>query len=119
MLVIRLSRTGKTNEPKFRLVVAEKARAVKREFIEILGHYIPTTKKTFVFNKERIEKWISQGAHPSDSVASLLKRHGVENMERFITRQMDKKRLKKKEMPEQKAGGEDKKASQEASQKEQ
>lgn len=73
MLKIRLSRIGKSNSPIFRLVVAEKTRAVKRENLEILGLYNPTKKDNkFSANKERVLFWISKGAQPSETVNNLL-----------------------------------------------
>lgn len=78
MLKIRLSRVGKRNAPMFRLVVAEKTRAVKRDFIEVLGSYNPSDKKTgLTVNKDRILYWISQGAQPSDTARNLLCRAEV------------------------------------------
>lgn len=87
MLVIRLQRTGRTNLATYRLVVAEKARAVKGKFQEILGHYLPAQKEaTFSFDAERIAYWISKGAVPSDTVARMLKRNGMKDMDKFIAR---------------------------------
>lgn len=73
MLKIRLARVGKRNSPIFRLVVAEKARAVKRQNIEILGLYNPGNKDNkFQVNKERVLFWIGKGAQPSATVNNLL-----------------------------------------------
>lgn len=85
MLVIRLQRTGRKNLPAFRLVLAEKARPVKGKFLEILGHYLPArTPPVFEWQGERIAHWMSQGAHPSNTVARLLRKTGLNNMEKFI-----------------------------------
>ncbi|MCC7432686.1 30S ribosomal protein S16, partial [Candidatus Peregrinibacteria bacterium] len=55
MLVIRLTRTGKTKQESFRIVVAEQSKAVKRQYVELLGHYLPTVNpKVLKFDKERI-----------------------------------------------------------------
>lgn len=73
MVVIRLTRVGKKNSPAYRVVVAEKRRAVKRKFIEVLGHYNPISKpKEIVIDKERALFWMSQGAMPSDTVRNLM-----------------------------------------------
>ena len=87
MLVIRLQRTGRENLPTYRLVVAEKARPVKGKFLEIVGHYLPAQEPA-VFNVEsaKIETWIGKGAIPSDTVARLLRKNGMKNMEKFIQR---------------------------------
>lgn len=87
MLVIRLQRTGRENLPTYRLVVAEKARPVKGKHIEILGHYLPARDPAvFEINTEKIETWVKKGATPSDTVARLLKKNGLKNMEKFIKR---------------------------------
>lgn len=95
MLVIRLQRTGRKNLATYRIVVAEKARAVKGKFHEIVGHYLPAQKNpVFTVDTKRVEEWVSKGAVPSDTLARLLKREGVKNMDKFIlryTRQRNKK----------------------------
>ncbi len=87
MLVIRLQRTGRENLPTYRVVVAEKARPVKGKFLAIVGHYLPAQKDP-VFNIEsaKIEEWIKKGAIPSDTLARLLRKSGMKNMEKFIQR---------------------------------
>jgi len=73
MLVIRLTRVGKKNSPAYRVVVADKRKAVKRKFIEILGHYNPASNpKELVINKEKSLEWIKKGAQPSDTVNNLM-----------------------------------------------
>ncbi|MCX6810995.1 MAG: 30S ribosomal protein S16 [Candidatus Berkelbacteria bacterium] len=73
MLKIRLSRVGKSHTPIYRLVVAEKSRAVKRENIEILGLYNPANKEDrFQVKKDRVLYWIGMGAQPSDTARNLL-----------------------------------------------
>lgn len=101
MLKIRLSRTGKKSQPNFRVIVQEHAAAVKGgKVVELLGSYMPTTKeKTFSVDLERVKYWISVGAQPSDSVAALLKRNGLEGMDKFLEAR-DKKRKPKKEVEE-------------------
>ncbi len=84
MQVIRLSRIGKQNQVAFRIVLAEKTDAVKGANQEILGFYNVAEGKKISFDKDRIEYWISKGAKPSDSVASLLKLNGVPGMEKFM-----------------------------------
>lgn len=87
MLVIRLQRTGRTNLATYRIVVAEKARAVKGKFHEIVGHYLPAQgTPVFKVKTDRIEHWVSKGAVPSDTVARLFRRQGIKNMDTFIKR---------------------------------
>lgn len=87
MLVIRLQRTGRENLPTYRLVVAEKARPVKGKFLEILGHYLPAQDPAVLdIESEKVAMWIGKGAIPSDTVARLLRKNGMKNMEKFIKR---------------------------------
>jgi len=76
MLRIRFSRVGRKKIPRYRLVVAERSKKLKGQFVEVLGWYNPTGKKDFSVNKERIEEWLAKGAQPSNSVARLLNRAG-------------------------------------------
>lgn len=71
MLVIRLARIGKKNQPAFRVVLAEKGRSAKGKFIEILGNYSPRIKAKGL-KAERIKYWISKGAQPSATMHNLL-----------------------------------------------
>ncbi|MCX6812684.1 MAG: 30S ribosomal protein S16 [Candidatus Berkelbacteria bacterium] len=78
MLKIRLTRVGKNNTPIYRLVVAEKTRAVKRENLEILGLFNPCDKiNRFSADKERVLYWIGRGAQPSDTANNLLCDAGI------------------------------------------
>tara|TARA_Y100001970_G_scaffold130070_1_gene160370 strand:- start:237 stop:593 length:357 start_codon:yes stop_codon:yes gene_type:complete len=95
LLVIRLQRTGRRNLATFRIVVAEKSAAVKKKIVEAVGHYLPTqTPKVLEANQERIVYWISKGAKPSATVASLLKSLGMKDMDKYMT-QPNKKAKKK------------------------
>ncbi|MBU1446534.1 30S ribosomal protein S16 [Patescibacteria group bacterium] len=95
MLKIRLSRTGRTNYPAYRIVVAEHSSAVKGKFQEILGHYLPSRNpKVLEYDEKKIKEWIAKGAKPSDTVASLLKRNGVSDMEKFIEPRTKKRKSK-------------------------
>lgn len=101
MLVIRLSRTGKRNQPAYRIVVAEHSAPVQGKFQEIIGHYLPAEGKKLEFKMDRIEHWVKMGAKPSDTVASLLKAKGVPNMEKFIgLRNLKRKKKKGGDEPE-------------------
>lgn len=94
MLRIRLTRTGRTKQESFRIVVAEHARPVKGKFIEVVGHYQPATQpKILKVEKSRVTYWMSKGAQPSSSVAGLLKKDGMPNMEKYMAkRQSDIKK---------------------------
>lgn len=99
MLVIRLQRTGRENTPSYRIVVSEKTKSAKKGAHEIIGHYLPSQKTpVFTCNTERVVYWVSKGAQPSDTLARLLKREGVKDMEKFIERYTKQK--SRKDAPE-------------------
>jgi small subunit ribosomal protein S16 len=73
-LVIRLTRTGKKGERKFRIVVKEKRSRRDGGFVDMLGWYEKSadhSKKKV--NMERYNYWLSQGAQPSATVQALTK----------------------------------------------
>lgn len=73
-VVIRLTRTGKKGERKFRIVVKEKRSRRDGDSIESIGWYEKGKnggKKEL--NMERYNYWLSQGALPSPTVAELAK----------------------------------------------
>jgi small subunit ribosomal protein S16 len=72
--MIRLRRQGKTKQPSYRIVVADKRSPRDGKFIEIIGHYNPVRQpKELVVQEDRARYWISVGAQPSDTVTRLLK----------------------------------------------
>ena len=72
---IRLKRIGAKNDPAYRLVVADGRSPRDGRFIEELGTYQPARGgQNFTVNLERANYWLSKGAQPSETVASLLKR---------------------------------------------
>lgn len=97
MLVLRLNRIGRENFPVYRIVLADKRKAAKGKHLEVLGTYNVADGKRITFKKERIEYWVSKGAQPSDTVASLLKMNGVTNMEKFIGPRHFKRKKKNEE----------------------
>jgi len=77
---IRLKRIGRRHHPVYRLAAVDSRRARDSKVIEELGLYNPVNKKDdaqVTLNKERIEYWLSVGAQPTDTVRTLLKKHGV------------------------------------------
>lgn len=73
MLVIRLSRTGKKGERKFRIVVNERRSKRDGTSIENLGWYIKGVKNGLEINKERLNYWIGVGAKTSPTVSKIIK----------------------------------------------
>ena len=98
MLVIRLQRTGRENNPTYRIVVAEKSAPVKGKFMEIVGHYLPSREPVILeIKEERIQHWTSKGAIPSDTVARLVSKKGVKGMDKYFKKYT--KQRKKGEEP--------------------
>jgi small subunit ribosomal protein S16 len=78
LVKIRLTRKGTRNHPFYRVVVAEDSHRRDGRFIDILGTYDPTAKPAAIeVQADRVIRWLSQGAQPSDTVRELLKRTGV------------------------------------------
>lgn len=76
MLVIRLQRVGRKNDPAYRMVVGEQRSKPQSNGIEILGSYHPKTKATILKN-ERILYWMSKGSQVSDTAYNMLVAKGV------------------------------------------
>lgn len=72
---IRLKRIGAKNQPAFRIVVADSRSPRDGRFIEELGTYWPLKPGDNVkLNLERVDHWLAQGAQPTETAASLIKR---------------------------------------------
>ena len=73
---IRLRREGARNRPYYKVVVADSRSPRDGKFIEIIGTYDPKkADHNSTLKLDRIEHWISQGAQPSDTVRSLIKKN--------------------------------------------
>ena len=71
--VIRLARFGKRHNPIYRIVVIDNRKARDDSFIEQVGFFNPNLKQPEIrFEQEKVLKWLSVGAQPSDTVKSLL-----------------------------------------------
>lgn len=94
-----MARRGKKKQPFYDIVVAEKSRPVTKKFIEKLGYYNPLTengKGELVYDKERIEHYIKNGASCSQSMARKLAKNGLEMAGKFVEQRVTKP---KKEAP--------------------
>lgn len=75
---IRLRRMGKKKAPFYRVVVADSRYPRDGRFIEEIGTYNPLKDPVEVkIDVEKAQKWIQNGAQPTDTVRSLLKKCGV------------------------------------------
>ena len=76
MVTIRLARGGANKRPYYRIIVADRRRALNGNKIERIGFYNPlaTAKEEKVrVDMSRVQYWLSKGAKPTDRVAQLLK----------------------------------------------
>ena len=75
MVKIRLQRQGKKRAPFYHIVVADSRSPRDGKIIEQLGTYDPMTEPaTIELDKEKVEKWIKNGAKPTDTVKTLIEK---------------------------------------------
>ena len=75
---IRMQRNGLHKLASYRFVVADSRYPRDGRFIEILGHYDPTTTPaTLKLDADKAYEWIKKGAQPSDTVKTFLSQTGV------------------------------------------
>lgn len=75
---IRLKRIGAKKNPFYRVVVADSRYPRDGRFIEEIGTYNPVVEPAQVnIDAEKAQKWIKNGAQPTDTVKSLLKKQGI------------------------------------------
>ena len=75
MVKIRLQRQGKKKAPFYHIVVADSRSPRDGKIIEQLGTYDPMTDPaTIVLDNEKVEKWIKNGAKPTDTVKDLIEK---------------------------------------------
>ena len=75
---IRLRRLGAKRAPFYRVVVADSRYPRDGRFIEEIGTYNPLTEPaTINVDVEKAQKWIKNGAQPTDIVKKLLKQSGM------------------------------------------
>jgi small subunit ribosomal protein S16 len=75
-------RMGRRHKPFFRLNAMDEQSPRDGKIIEKLGHYDPIEKdpaKQLVLKKDRIEYWLGVGAVPSETVAELIAKIGIES----------------------------------------
>ena len=75
---IRLKRMGQKKAPFYRIIVADSRSPRDGKFIAEIGTYDPTKQPSaFEINAEEANKWIANGAQPTDTVKRLLKNKGI------------------------------------------
>ena len=77
-LKIRLTRMGDKKSPFYRVVVADSKSPRDGKYIDLLGTYNPLTNPAEIkINNELAEKWLKNGAQPTDTARALLVKSGA------------------------------------------
>ena len=77
--MLRLTRRGAKKKPFYRIVATDSRSPRDGRFLEVLGTYDPLkTEDNIKVDADKAMAWIKKGAQPSQTVASLLKKAGVE-----------------------------------------
>ncbi len=80
MVKIRLRRMGAKKRPFYRVVVADSRSPRDGRFIEEIGYYDPTKEPAVIkIDEDKAIRWIQNGAQPTDTARSLLRKTGVLN----------------------------------------
>ena len=75
---MRLRRMGAKKAPFYRVIVADSRSPRDGRFIEEIGYYNPLTEPAEIkIDAEKAKKWLGNGAQPTETVKSLLKKSGI------------------------------------------
>jgi len=75
-----MQRMGRVNRPYFRIVVMDSKRPQGGRVLENIGFYDPTNAKPeeqLRLDLERAKHWLSVGAQTTETMTSILKKHGL------------------------------------------
>ena len=76
---IHLQRMGSKKAPFYRVVVADSRYPRDGRFIEEVGTFNPLTNPAEIkLDAEKVQKWLGNGAQPTDTVKALIKKAGIE-----------------------------------------
>lgn len=99
---------GKKNQPIYRIVAADARSPRDGRFIEEVGFYDPNKEPMMIKLQEtKVVKWIKNGAQPTDTVKSLLKRSGLAFKLNLVKRGFDETKINE-EMQKFEAGKDEK-----------
>jgi small subunit ribosomal protein S16 len=77
MVKIRLRRMGAHKKPFYRIIVADSRAPRDGKFIEEIGYYDPMkTPAEIKLDEEKVQKWLKNGAQPTETVKSLIAKNG-------------------------------------------
>ncbi len=75
---IRLKRMGAKKAPFYRVIVADERSPRDGKFIDEIGYYNPLTNPAEIkIDTAKAEKWLNDGAQPTETVKSILKKSGI------------------------------------------
>lgn len=75
---MRLRRMGAKKAPTYRVIVADSRSPRDGRFIEEIGYYNPLTEPAEIkIDADKAKKWLGNGAQPTETVKSLLKKSGI------------------------------------------
>ena len=75
---MRLRRMGAKKAPFYRVIVADSRCPRDGRFIEEIGYYNPLTNPAEIkIDADKAKKWLANGAQPTETVKSLLKKSGI------------------------------------------
>ena len=78
MVKMRLTRMGAKKAPFYRVVVADSRYPRDGRFIEEIGYYNPLTEPAEIkIDADKAKAWLANGAQPTETVKSLLKKSGI------------------------------------------
>jgi small subunit ribosomal protein S16 len=70
---LRLQRIGRTDKQVYKIVVIDESSKRNGRIIELIGQYDKTVKPAVLkYDKKIVEKWMSKGAQPTDTVRKIL-----------------------------------------------
>jgi small subunit ribosomal protein S16 len=104
---IRFARHGAKKKPFYKLVVTDARSPRNGKFIERIGSYNPMlakdNKERFTFDAEKAEKWLSQGAIPTEKAAILLFNNGIKQVEKYLPNAFPKTDAERQKLAKDKA----------------
>ena len=75
---IRLTRMGDKKSPFYRIVIADSRKTRDGEYVDLVGTYNPLKNPEEVkIDVEKAQRWLANGAQPTDTVKALLVKNGV------------------------------------------
>lgn len=78
MVKLRLTRMGAKKAPFYRIVAIDERKARGAEYLDNIGYYNPTKNPAEVrIDAEKATTWLKNGAQPTETVRSLLKKEGI------------------------------------------